>query len=240
MDCHDPDTVACRIHLPLDFHIIGLEPDQEAGQTVHRLLLIAHRLAQKGINALLRLWTQAREQAVAAPVARQDAFDEVIGPQEIGVVAQVAQDLDRVRKIRGAVVQLPPQVSRRPPLRQIIERRFGPTEKRRFQRDSQGIAVLRKGEKRQERGQIPHGNFRPDLEPVGPCNRQVERLALADDLVEQIAPALHKDEKITGLRGLRSVFAICRITRRDRMAAIDQAFDLRRDLPGKNHARIIG
>jgi len=44
VDRHHPDALAFAVHLALDGHLIGGEPDQEAGQAGHLQPFIGHRL----------------------------------------------------------------------------------------------------------------------------------------------------------------------------------------------------
>ena len=90
---HHADLVPGGVHLALDGHVIGFHPDQEPRQAGHIRRLIGQRLRQKLVDPVLGLIPQTRQKPFAPVVPGQRPFDQIKGPQEIRLIAQVPQHL---------------------------------------------------------------------------------------------------------------------------------------------------
>ncbi len=171
-------------------------------------------------------------------MAGQDTFDQVIGPQEIDLRPQISQD-GNCFGVGIAAAQGLPQVIFLAVVGQGEQHLLCPPEQRRFQRRRQRQAVFGRGKERQQRRQILHRQFGPDLQPVRARNRHTGGFARADDFREQITAPLHKDQKVTRpntppRKGTGGIGIDGQI-----MFALDQLLDLRRDLVGQNDRMVM-
>ena len=110
MDGHHPDLVTFAVKLALDLDIVGFHPDQKTGQAGHVRDLVGQRLRQKFVNPVLGLGPQPRQQFAASVMAVQHPLDQIIGAQEIGLRAQVVQEIDG-RGMAGGVAQGLPEIA---------------------------------------------------------------------------------------------------------------------------------
>ena len=123
MHRHHPYPLPRRLGLPFDVDLIGVQPDQKAGQAGHVAAFIGQRLVQQLIDRLLGLIAQPGNQTAAAIVADQHALQQIIGPQIIDLSAHIGQKgLDRVIFWPGSQ-QTFPQISR-PVMGQIEQSRL--------------------------------------------------------------------------------------------------------------------
>ncbi len=228
MHRHHPDASSRRVHLPLDLHIAGGEPADEALKARHLRLLVGQRLREKGVDPVLRLRPQPRQKPAPPAVAGQDAFGQLIGPQEVRLVAQIVQH----RKGRPVPLPLPPQSlpekGAAPRLRQPVEIALPPAEQRRAERGGQRQVILRRDEEGEQRRQIADGHFGGELQPVRPGDRKAGLLAGADDLAKERVPAAHEDEHVPLRHRMGAAIAFG-----DQRARVYQPPDLSRDHPGK-------
>ena len=123
---HHPDAVARRLCRALDLDLVGIQPHQKPGQRRHRLAFIGQCLRQHLVNPVQRLVACPRDQAAAAIMAGQDAFDHLVGAQKVGLCQQVVQHRQRVGPV-ACIAQRRPQraLARRC---QPVQRGLGPAE----------------------------------------------------------------------------------------------------------------
>ena len=223
---HHADLVPGGVHLALNGHIIGFHPDQEPRQAGHIRRLIGQRLRQKLVNAIFRLIPQPRQKPFAPVVPGQRAFDQIKGPQEIRLIAQVPQHvhgLGMPRAVAQGFPQEPLTAVGQP--KQLI---LAPPTKGRAQNGGQRQIILRRGQKRQKRRQILNRKLGPQPQPVSPGNRQALGLAGPDDLGKHGRPALHQDQHIPRMHQARIALFIGNLRARRNHPA-----DFSRDLVGK-------
>ena len=187
MNRHHADHIARRPHLPFDFQIIGLHPDQKPCEARDITALVGEGLAEQGVDAILGFWSQTTEQALATAMTGQDALDEIIGPQEIGLTAQIIQNCHRVGEFICAVSQGFPQMAAPvSAVGEIEQHLFGPAKQRRFERGSQRQGIFWCRKKGQNCRQILDRELCPNLQTVGTGDRQACSLAGANDLRKQL------------------------------------------------------
>ena len=108
MNRHHPNTVARAVHLALDFQVVGFHPQQKPGQAGHIAGFIGKRLAEQGIDAVLCLGPQARQQLAAPVMPGQDPVDQVIRAQEIRLAQQIVNHDERIGEFITTIAQLFP------------------------------------------------------------------------------------------------------------------------------------
>ena len=145
-----PWTVITRIRSPsasswrLTSTSAVAAPFEEAGERGHRLALVGQRLGEEGVEAVLGLGPEPREQPPAAVVAHEEPLDQLVGAQEVGDVAQVAQDRPRLAgAASGASQRLPERLPRAGArLGEAEQPVLGPAEQRALQRAGEREVVL--------------------------------------------------------------------------------------------------
>ncbi len=183
VDGHHADAVFGGVHLAFDFQIVSAHPFNKAGERGDFGGFIGERLGEKGVDAVLGLWPKPGEKAASAVVAGQQAVDQVIGAQEVGLLAQVVEDRERVRV--GPVAQRLPQIALAG-LGEGVELLFGPAEKRGAEGAGERKVILGQGEEAEERADILDGEFGTDAKTVSPGNGQALGFQRADDGREEV------------------------------------------------------
>ena len=178
----------------LDRDVLGRQPAGEAQQAGHLRPLVGQRLVQHRVDPLSGLWPEALQQAAAAVMANEDAFDQIVGAQEIGVVAQVLQH--RQRRPAPRAQGLPQATGTT--LRQRVQLGLAPAQKRRAQGRGQRQVVVAAGHEAQQRGEVAHGEVGGDTEDIGARERQAAGLQRCRQRRIQARATLHEDQDIAG------------------------------------------
>jgi DNA polymerase-3 subunit alpha len=97
---------------------------------------VQERLRQKGVNPVFRLLAQPSQQFAPSVMSRQDTFDQIIGSQKVGLIAQVVKNCQCCGMLIGLMAQRLPQIPFST-LRQREKLLFTPSEQRGLQRDRQ-------------------------------------------------------------------------------------------------------
>ena len=103
MYCHDANLIRGAVNLALNFQIVRLHPHQKTGQAGRRGALIAKRLSQQGVNPILCLCPQARQQLLASAMPGKDPLNQLIGPQKVDIVPQIIENAKGLGKVALAV-----------------------------------------------------------------------------------------------------------------------------------------
>jgi hypothetical protein len=167
MNRHHPDAPARRIELALDLGVLGQGPGEEAREAGHVGAFVGEREVQKLVDAVLGLGSEPGEQARAAVVAHEDAFEQVVGPQEIRLASKVVEHGEGLGVVGGAAAKGLPEKPHAT-LCQRKELPFGPAEKRRAQRGGQRQVVLGQGEEGQKREKVARREAFAQAQPVRP------------------------------------------------------------------------
>ena len=222
MHRHHPQPPAAAFGLALDLDLVGPHPFEEPGQAGHLGPFIGQGLGQQGIDGFLAIRAQPGDQPAAAVMAGQDPFQKVVGPPEIRLVQQIAQQ-GMGRSAGVPLAQRRPKVSR-PRLGQTIQRILAPAEQGRAQDRRQRQVVLGQGKEGEQRQKVLHRQIPGQLQPVGAGDRQPSGLAGADDLAEQRAAPRHQDQDVAFGQRLPPAAAVG-----DGLARVDQPAQLARD-----------
>src|SRR6056297_306517 len=148
MNRHHPDPRICAGGLALDLDRMTFVPGQKAGETRGCGLLVAHRLPQERVYALLRLDPEPGEQPCAAAMAGEQTLDKLVGAEEVGLPAQIIQNFEGwAMPIARVPQRLPEKAPARPG--EPVEIPLGPAEERRAKCGGQREVVFGKCQKGQ-------------------------------------------------------------------------------------------
>ena len=230
MDRHDADLVACAVGLPLDLEFVGLHPHQKSRQAVDRAALVGQGLRQQRVDSVLGLGSEPAEQLPAALMDGEDSLKQVVRSEEVDLGAQILENSDRLREVVAALAKGPPQKALAI-MGELVQLGLRPAEQRRAQGRCERQVVILERQKRQQRLEVAHRDLARDLEPVGARDRQIRRLALADDVVKQARPPLHEHEDVARPCGTGAAVFVGK-------RRADHVADLLRDALGEQALRV--
>ena len=89
---HDPDLVGGLLGAALDRHLLAVEPGEEAGEARGLDALVGQRLVDQRVDAVLGLGAEAGGEPAAAVVADEDAGEELVGAEVVGLGEEVGEE----------------------------------------------------------------------------------------------------------------------------------------------------
>ena len=90
---------------------VAVEPGEEAGEARGLDALVGEGLVDEGVDAVLGLGAEAGDEAAAAVVADEDAGEELVGAEVVGLGEEVGEERAHLGPAAGLVAERAPEAA---------------------------------------------------------------------------------------------------------------------------------